>query len=65
MGINDNSNYNHLIDEYEQLIKILQTLSNSFVKKYSYAFHFAVHYLIKFSEKIRNEYSILNKKNNS
>ena len=45
MDKNDDSNYNYLIDEYEQVIKILQTLSNYSVKKYSDAFHFAVHYL--------------------
>ena len=39
MDKNDDSNYNYLIDEYEQVIKILQTLSNSSVKKYSDAFH--------------------------
>ena len=32
MYTNDDSNYNYLIDEYEQVIKILQTLSNSSVK---------------------------------
>ena len=32
MGKNDDSNFNYLIEEYEQVIKILQTLSNSSVK---------------------------------
>ena len=62
MEKNDDSNYNYLIDEFDQVIKIFQTLSNSSVKKYSDAFHFAVHYLTHFSEKIRNEYSIMYKK---
>ena len=61
MDKNDDSNYNYLIDEYEQVINIVQTLSNSAVKKYSDAFHFAVHYLTHFSEKIRNEYSMYKK----
>ena len=33
MDKNDDSNYNYLIDEYEQVIKILQTLRNFFSKK--------------------------------
>ena len=33
MNKNDDSNYNYLIDEYKQVITILQTLSNSSVKK--------------------------------
>ena len=36
-------NHLYLHTEYEQVIKILQTLSNSSVKKYTDAFHFAVH----------------------
>ena len=63
MDKNDNSNYNYSINKYdhEQVIQRL-TLSNSSVKKYSDAFHFAVHYLTHFSEKTRNEYSIMYKK---
>ena len=62
MDKNDASNYDYLINEHEQVINILKTFSDSSIKKYSDAFHFAVHYLTHFSEKTRNEYSIMYKK---
>ena len=62
MDKNDDSNYNYLIDEYEQVINILKTFSDANLKKYTDCFHFVVHYLTNFSEKTRNEYSIMYKK---
>ena len=62
MDKNDNSNYNYLIDEYDQVIQILKTLSDANLKKYSDCFHFVVHYLTNYSEQIRNEYSVMYKK---
>jgi len=61
MDKNDDSNYDYLINEYEQVISILKTFSDANLKKYTDCFHFVVHYLTDFSEKTRNEYSI-NKK---
>ena len=52
-----------MINEYEQVIHIFKTLSDSSIKKYTDCFHFVVHYLTFFPEKTRNEYSILYKKN--
>ena len=62
MDKNDDTNYDYLIDEYEQVINILKTLSDANLKKYTDCFHFVVHYLTSFSEKTRNEYSIMYKK---
>ena len=62
MDKSDDSNYDYLINKHEQVIQILQTLRNHSIKKYTHAFHFAIHYLTHFSEKIHNEYSIMYKK---
>ena len=62
MDKNDDSDYDYLINEYEQVINILKTLSDANLKKYSDCFHFVVHYLTNFSEKTRDEYSIMYKK---
>ena len=62
MDKNDDSNYDYLINEYEQVINILKTFSDANLKIYTDCFHFVVHYLTIFSEKTRNEYSIMYKK---
>ena len=62
MDKNDDSDYDYLINEYEQVNNILKTFSDANLKKYTDCFHFVVHYLTNFSEKTRNEYSIMYKK---
>ena len=62
MDKNDPTDYDYLINEYEQVINVLKTLSNPSIKKYTDCFHFVVHYLTNFSEKTRDEYSIMYKK---
>ena len=62
MDKNDDTDYDYLINEYEQVINILKTFSDANLKKYSDCFHFVVHYLTNFSEKTRDEYSIMYKK---
>ena len=62
MDKNDDTDYDYLINEYEQVINILKTFSDANLKKYSDCFHFVVHYLTRFSEQTRNEYSIMYKK---
>ena len=62
MDKNNDSDYDYLINEYEKVINILETLSNPSIKRYTDCFHFVVHYLTNFPEQTRNEYSIMYKK---
>ena len=63
MNKNNDSDYDYLINDYEQVINILRkTCNNPSIQRYTDCFHFVVHYLINFPEQTRNEYSIMYKK---
>ena len=51
MDKHNDSDYDYLINKYEQVINILKTFSDANLKIYTDCFHFVVHYLTNFSEK--------------
>ena len=51
MDKNDDTDYDYLINKYEQVINILKTFSDANLKKNSDCFHFVVHYLTNSQKK--------------